>query len=384
MPRPTTAVRVVVLTGEGSTFCAGADLAGAAAADAGSFTEAGPRALVEVLEAMLRHPKPIVARVQGHVAGGGNGLVAAADLAVAAESAKFAFSEVRVGVAPAVISVVCLARMTPSHARELLLTGERVTAQRVLEAGLVTAVAEDDALDAVVASYVGQLLLGGPEASAHRRSCCAACRRCRRADAFAWTAELSATLFSGEEAREGMTRVPRAPAPGVGAAGAVLAALGGEVGRRVDVARVRAVVADLDDVAARRAARSPHGRAGRRRRPRRAAAPRGTPRAAADAVRVASSRHGRLGPAPRRRRAAAASSAAGSTRSPASTRTTSTSSSIAPSPAATAAYGPAYGGSSRSTTTPSGTPGWSDPRRRPARRGRARHRRCAAAAGHRG
>ncbi len=110
-----------------------------------------------------------MARVQGHVAGGGNGLVAAADLAVAAESAKFAFSEVRVGVAPAVISVVCLARMSPSHARELLLTGERVTAQRVLEAGLLTAVAAADALDAVVASYVGQLMLGGPEALARHQ-----------------------------------------------------------------------------------------------------------------------------------------------------------------------------------------------------------------------
>ena len=199
------AVRVVVLTGEGSTFCAGADLAGAAAADADSFTAAGPRALVEVLESMLRHPKPIVARVQGHVAGGGNGLVAAADLAVAAESAKFAFSEVRVGVAPAVISVVCLARMTPSHARELLLTGERVTARRVLEAGLVTAVAEDDALDAVVGSYVAQLLLGGPEALAHTKELLRRVPAMPRDEAFAWTADLSAALFAGAEAREGMT-----------------------------------------------------------------------------------------------------------------------------------------------------------------------------------
>ena len=135
-------VRVIVLTGEGSTFCAGADLAGAAAADAdpdaASFASTGPAALVAVLEAMLDHPKPIIARVQGHVAGGGNGLVAAADISVAAESARFAFSEVRVGVAPAVISVVCLARMRATDARELLLTGERVSAERVREAGLVT------------------------------------------------------------------------------------------------------------------------------------------------------------------------------------------------------------------------------------------------------
>jgi len=199
------AVRVVVLTGEGNTFCAGADLAGASSADADSFAAAGPRALVAVLETMLLLPKPIVARVQGHVAGGGNGLVAAADLAVVAESAKFAFSEVRVGVAPAVISVVCLARMTPSHARELLLTGERVTAHRVLEAGLITAVAADDALDAVVATYVGQLLLGGPEALARTKELLRRVPGMPHDEAFTWTAELSAALFTSDEAREGMT-----------------------------------------------------------------------------------------------------------------------------------------------------------------------------------
>ena len=198
-------VRVVVLTGEGPTFCAGADLAGASSADAASFSGSGPRALVAVLEAMLEHPKPIIARVQGHVAGGGNGLVAAADLAVAAESARFAFSEVRVGVAPAVISVVCLARMSPSHARELLLTGERVSAERVREAGLVTAVAEDDALDSVVQAYVDRLLLGGPEALARTKELLRRVPTMPRAEAFAWTAELSAGLFASDEAREGMT-----------------------------------------------------------------------------------------------------------------------------------------------------------------------------------
>ena len=199
------AVRVVVLTGEGNTFCAGADLMGASNADSDSFVAQGPRTLVAVLETMLLHPKPIVARVQGHVAGGGNGLVAAADLAVAAESAKFAFSEVRVGVAPAVISVVCLARMSPSHARELLLTGERVSAQRVLEAGLVNAVAEDAALDAVVTSYVDKLLLGGPEALARTKELLRRVPGMPHDEAFTWTAELSASLFSSTEAREGMT-----------------------------------------------------------------------------------------------------------------------------------------------------------------------------------
>lgn len=199
------AVRVVVLTGEGTTFCAGADLAGASAAQGDSFVSAGPGALVAVLEAMLDHPKPIVARVQGHVAGGGNGLVAAADISVASASAKFAFSEVRVGVAPAVISVVCLARMAPTHARELLLTGERVTADRVREAGLVTAVADDDALDGVVGSYVDALLRGGPQALRHTKALLARVPAMGRDEAFGWTAELSASLFGSDEAREGMT-----------------------------------------------------------------------------------------------------------------------------------------------------------------------------------
>jgi len=138
-------VRVVVLAAEGRAFCAGADLKGASAADADSFTASGPRALVAVLEGLLDCPKPTIAKVQGHVAGGGNGLVAACDFAVAADTVHFAFSEVRVGVAPAVISVVCLDRMNRRDGIELLLLGERVPAARVAQAGLInTAVPADE------------------------------------------------------------------------------------------------------------------------------------------------------------------------------------------------------------------------------------------------
>ena len=198
------ATRVVVLTGEGSTFCAGADLAGASAEADDSFAGSAPRAMVDLLEVMLDLPKPIIARVQGHVAGGGNGLVAASDLAVAASSARFAFSEVRVGVAPAVISVVCLARMNAADARELLLTGERVDAERVRAAGLVTRVVPDDELDAAVQTYVDALLLGGPQALAHTKELLQRVPGMTRDEAFAWTAELSASLFASAEAREGM------------------------------------------------------------------------------------------------------------------------------------------------------------------------------------
>ena len=198
-------VRVVVLTGSGTTFCSGADLSGALAATSGGFAAGGTAGLVDVLAAMLDHPKPIIARVQGHVAGGGNGLVAACDVAVAAEDAKFAFSEVRVGVAPAIISVVCLQVMHRRDAQELLLTGERVSAERVREAGLVTRVVEADALDAAVAAFVDQFRLGGPEAVARTKELLRRVPAMTRDDAFAWTAEVSAGLFTSTEAREGMT-----------------------------------------------------------------------------------------------------------------------------------------------------------------------------------
>ena len=196
-------VRVVVLTGTGSTFCAGADLSAATSVD--GFAGSGPQALVAVLTAMLEHPKPIVARVQGHVAGGGNGLVAACDVAVASADARFAFSEVRLGVAPAVISVVCLQVMHRRDAQELLLTGERVDALRVQRAGLVTSVVPADALDAAVADVVTMLAAGGPQALKQTKELIRRVPRLPLDEAFAHTAAVSSGLFSSDEAREGMT-----------------------------------------------------------------------------------------------------------------------------------------------------------------------------------
>jgi methylglutaconyl-CoA hydratase len=209
-------VRVIVLTGSGNTFCSGADLSAASAADAASFTGSGPGALVAVLEAILDNPKPVIARVQGHVAGGGNGLVAAADLSVAAASAKFAFSEVRLGLAPAVISVVCLARMHRADAQELLLTGSRVPAERMVGAGMVNRVVADEALDASVAELVEALVAGGPEAVRHTKDLLRVVPGMPRAEGFAHTAALSAQLFASEEAAAGMTAfLTRQPAPWV-------------------------------------------------------------------------------------------------------------------------------------------------------------------------
>lgn len=208
------AVRVVVLTGSGSTFCAGADLAAAAAGDAAGFAGSGPAAMVALLTALLDHPKPTIAKVQGHVAGGGNGLVAACDLAIASEDALFAFSEVRLGVAPAVISVVCLMVMHRRAAQELFLTGERVDADRVLRAGLLTSVVPADGLDAAVAGYARLLSEGGPEALTAAKDLIRRIPALSRDDAFDEAATRSAALFSSAEAKEGMTAFleKRAPA----------------------------------------------------------------------------------------------------------------------------------------------------------------------------
>jgi methylglutaconyl-CoA hydratase len=196
------AVRVVVLASTGPAFCAGADMR---SGDQGvGFAGQGPQLMAQVLATLLAHPRPTIARVQGHVAGGGNGLVASCDLAVAAEDARFAFSEVRVGVAPAVISVACLRVMPPRHAAELLLTGERISAARALQAGLVTTVVPLDALDAVVEAWVGQLRQGGPQALATTKQLLRTVPTLTQDEAFAWTATVSATLFAGDEAAEGM------------------------------------------------------------------------------------------------------------------------------------------------------------------------------------
>lgn len=210
------AVRVVVITGSGNTFCSGADLQGASGAVAADTKWSGPKAIVHVLNAILDHPKPTIAKVQGHVAGGGNGLVAACDLSVAAESAKFAFSEVRLGVAPAVISVVCLQRMKVADGFELLLTGERVSAQRAVDSGLLNKVVPDEALDAAVSIYVDQLRRGGPQALAATKELLRGVRTMERQAAFDWTAELSAELFGSAEAYAGMSAfLNREPAPWV-------------------------------------------------------------------------------------------------------------------------------------------------------------------------
>jgi methylglutaconyl-CoA hydratase len=196
------AVRAVVLTHTGPVFCSGADLTETAEARAGGRI---PADLVgDVRAGMWVCPNPVVARVGGPARAGGLGLIAAADIAVCSEAATFAFSEVRLGVIPAIISAVVLPRLAPRAAAELYLTGNVFDGRRAAEIGLVTSAVPADELDAAVGAYVSSLVRGGPLALAGTKQLL---RRTPqpaiRAD-LAELSERSAGYFRSEEGREGV------------------------------------------------------------------------------------------------------------------------------------------------------------------------------------
>jgi methylglutaconyl-CoA hydratase len=204
-------VRVVVLTNRGSVFCAGANLSERSSGDsdgdsgAGAATPVGsidPRALF----GRFRHsPKPYVGRIAGHCVAGGMGLAAALDISVAVDHAKFGFTEVRVGVVPAMISVVCLPKMRLADARAAFLRGHRFAAAEAVRMGLVNSAVPADRLDDEIDAIVGDLLAGEPHAIAAAKQLIAVVPTMTEDEAFTWTAELSGRLFASDEAREGMT-----------------------------------------------------------------------------------------------------------------------------------------------------------------------------------
>ena len=157
--------RAVLLAGDGPSFSAGADVEWMRASAELSYEEnlADATALRRMLEAIDRCPAPVVARVQGHALGGGCGLVACSDVVVAAEDAVFAFSEVKLGIVPAVISPFALAKIGPGAARRYFVTGERFDAAKALRIGLVHEVAHD--LDASVDRVLRELRTAGPRAA---------------------------------------------------------------------------------------------------------------------------------------------------------------------------------------------------------------------------
>jgi methylglutaconyl-CoA hydratase len=196
-------VRTVVLSHTGPVFCSGADLTETAEARADGRIPA--EMLADVLAAIWEFPKPVVARIAGPARAGGLGLIAAADIAVCTRAATFAFSEVRLGVIPAVISATVLPRLAPRAAAELYLTGNVFGGDRAAQIGLVTAAVPEEELDGAVAGYCDALIRGGPLALAGTK------QLLRRTPAGSIRAELaelaerSAGYFRSAEGREGVT-----------------------------------------------------------------------------------------------------------------------------------------------------------------------------------
>jgi methylglutaconyl-CoA hydratase len=197
------AVRVIVLTGTGPAFCAGADLkSGGGAAVAPGSSKRNP--FVDILELMWDGPKPVIVAVNGHAFGGGLGLVAAADIAVSVDSAKFAFSEVRVGVIPAMISVVVLPKLGVHHGMRLFLTGETFDAARALGYGLLHRVVPAAELVQAVEQEASAIALGGPNAVREAKRLVRRIPRLSMEDGFMYAADKITTLFASAEAAEGM------------------------------------------------------------------------------------------------------------------------------------------------------------------------------------
>jgi methylglutaconyl-CoA hydratase len=199
-------VRAVVLTGEGSVFCAGADVGYMRDTASFSYEEnvEDARRLATMFRAVDELPKPVVAKVRGAAIGGGAGLVAAADLAVAEEGTRFAFSEVRLGIAPATIAPFVARKIGLSHARSLFLTGEMFDTATAREIGLVHEVAPEGELEARTEQVVSRLLRGGPAAQAAIKALLRQVEATEPMEALGLMTNLIAELRTGEEGQEGL------------------------------------------------------------------------------------------------------------------------------------------------------------------------------------
>jgi methylglutaconyl-CoA hydratase len=196
------AVRAIVLTGEGPAFCAGADMKKRGDAVAPGSKAANP--FVEILKLLWEGPKPVIAAVNGHAFGGGIGLVAAADIAIAVDTAKFSFSEVRIGAIPAMISVVVLPKLGVHNTMRLFLTGERFMAARAEAYGLLHRVVSPEGLRDAVQEELDAIALGGPIAVAEAKQLIRTVARLPMDEAFAYAEEKITAIFASPEAAEGM------------------------------------------------------------------------------------------------------------------------------------------------------------------------------------
>ncbi len=193
-------VRAVVLTHAGGVFCSGADLS---EAGGGSMSDA-TAAMTGLLTMIVDLDKPVIARITGHVRAGGMGVVGACDLAVATETASFAFTEARIGLAPAIISLTTLDLMQPRAAARYYLTGETFDAAAAAELGMITVAVSSGSIDDVIAALAEQIRETSPQGSAETKLLLVSARRRRLAAESAAMAALSARLFASDEAAEGI------------------------------------------------------------------------------------------------------------------------------------------------------------------------------------
>ncbi|MGF1472566.1 MAG: enoyl-CoA hydratase-related protein [Rubrobacteraceae bacterium] len=199
-------IRAVVLSGEGRSFCAGADIGYMRDTAEFSYEEnlEDARRLGAMFRAVDECPKPVVAAVRGAAIGGGAGLVAAADVAVAEEGTIFAFSEVRLGIAPATIAPFVVRKIGPSHVRRLFLTGERFETGEARELGLVHEAVEEGGLEAAAGEKVDALLQGGPAAQAEIKRLLRRIEFAEPPEVLEEMSTLISELRTGPEGQEGL------------------------------------------------------------------------------------------------------------------------------------------------------------------------------------
>lgn len=199
-------IRVVVVTGKGKSFCAGADLNWMRKVKDYSYEDNLRESLdlAEMLYKIYSSPKPFIARVNGAAIGGGTGLVAVCDIAIAASKAKFSFSEVKLGLIPACISPYVIKKCGEGKCREFFLTGERLTAEKACNAGLVNAVVGLDEIDKFIDELVSRLISSGPEAIKKCKELLRKVPEMSLEEAKKYTAEVIAQMRISNEGQEGM------------------------------------------------------------------------------------------------------------------------------------------------------------------------------------
>jgi methylglutaconyl-CoA hydratase len=196
-------VRVIVLTGAGSVFCSGADLKEQRAANE-ARTDAGVNALPGILTTLWSCPQPVICRLNGPARAGGTGLLAACDLVIAPQEVTFSFTEVRLGLVPAIITVPLLRRVAPQALHRLFLTAEVFSADAAKDIGLVDVVASTGELDDEVFRVVQMLMRGGPQALALTKQLVHRIKALPTDEAFDYLMKLSSERFASAEGLEGM------------------------------------------------------------------------------------------------------------------------------------------------------------------------------------